>query len=198
LGAAAIAQGAVACTGGGDEADSAAQTQPTDSAAVAVATGFLDAYGSFDRTGAASYLADDARLAGWERWNRWLEAIQFRGLIGSCEVSTTSSISTGVVCPYEFHGLGSDQLDQGPFPDNAYTITIRDGEIINMQDNVPFTTNGFSSQMWEPFAAWVGQRYPRDAAVMYEDWPDADSPSLTERSLGLWTRHTQDYIDAGE
>jgi hypothetical protein len=195
--AAAVAQNAVACSEGGDEPDTGAMTRSTNSPAVAVATGYLDAYASFDRARAASYLADDAHMSGWKRWNRWLEATQFKPLIGSCDESTSSADRTRVVCPYEFHCLGSDKTRRGPFPDNSYTITIRDGEVVNMQDDVPFMTNGFSDQMWEPFADWVGERYPQDAAVMYEDWPDADAQSLTDRSLELWTQHTQDYIDAG-
>jgi hypothetical protein len=195
--AAAVAQSAVGCSEGGDESNTVAKSHPTDSPAVAVATGYLDAYTSFDRARAASYLVDDARMSGWKRWNRWLEATQFRPLLGSCEESTTSAGRTRVVCPYDFHCLGSDELRRGPFPDNAYSVTIRDGEIVNMQDDVPFLTNGFSEQMWEPFADWVGKRYPQDAPVMYEDWPDADGQSLTDRSLKLWAQHTQDYIDAG-
>jgi hypothetical protein len=199
--AAAVVLAAVACTGGSDEPNSGSQTQPTDSTAspaMAVATGYLDAYGSFDRALAASYLADDSpRMAGWKRWNRWQEATQFRQQLGSCEESAASANRSRVVCPYEFHCLGSDRLDRGPFRDNSYTIVIRDGEIVDVQDDVPFMTNGFSSKMWEPFAGWVGQRYPKDGAIMYEDWPDADSPSLTDRSLELWTQHTQDYVDAG-
>ena len=47
-----------------------------------------------------------------------------------------------------------------------------------------------------PCAYWVSREYPEDAAIMYEDWPSTNSQATTDRSLGLWELHTQDYITA--
>ena len=38
--------------------------------------------------------------------------------------------------------------------------------------------------MWEPFAIWVSEAYPKDAAVMYED-ETSSGTRLTEASIRL-------------
>jgi hypothetical protein len=172
-------------------------TRPPETAAVAVATGFLEAYGTFERATAASYLANDAaQMEGWQEWNRWLEATQYKLLLGPCEETAVSADRTRVVCTYKFHCLGSDQLDLGPFADNTYTVLIEDNKIVNMRDNVAFMTNGFSHDMWEFFAYWVATTHPKDAKLMYADWPNQNEQATNDRAIALWDEHTQNYVDA--
>lgn len=170
-----------------------------------VATAFLDAYAGFDRATAASYLADGAALSIWENslglevWrqgNRWFEAIGFRLVPDKCDTQGRQGSETQVRCTFHYHALGSDELGRGPFSDNTFDFTVRDGKIIAADMELGFETNGFSTQMWEPFAAWVSEAYPKDAAVMYDDWPGQSLESLTTRSIRLWGQHTRDYVQA--
>jgi hypothetical protein len=163
--------------------------------AVDTATDFVQAYGSFDRDKAASYLADDAVLGSWRAENRWYEATGFTLLLDSCDKQTTSTAGTQVVCMFDYHALHSEQLGRGPYSGNVFFFTIRDGKVVTADQELEYGANGFSTQMWEPFAAWVAQAHPRDAAVMYADWPSQEEQSLTTRSIALWERHSAEYVD---
>ena len=192
---AAVTIAAIAFTNANDKPDSAQPVDETD--AVGLATDYLDAYTSFDRAEAASYLAAGARDdAGVGDWNRWLEATQYKMVNRSCEELRTSAQGTIVKCSFAYHCLGSDAIDRGPFGNASWTFTIRDDQIVDAQETNPFETNGFSDAMWKPFAYWVSQEYPDDAAKMYEDWPSTSSQVTTDRSLELWEEHTKDYITA--
>lgn len=163
-----------------------------------VALSFLDAYGAFDRDRAATYLAPDGRLSlfgeNWRQGNQWLEAAGFRQLLTSCEKQATLPTGTEVRCPFDYHLLRSEDIGRGPFSDNVFTFTIRDGKIVAANQDLAYGTNGFSSQMWEPFAAWVAQTYPEDVAVMYADGSAQSVESHSPQSLALWAKHTRDYV----
>jgi hypothetical protein len=100
-----------------------------------------------------------------------------------------------VVCTFDSHALGSDELGLGPFSDNTATFTIRDGKILTAEMEYADATNGFTDQMWEPFGAWVAKAYPKDAALMYAHWPYRSEAALTDRSLELWAKHARDYVN---
>jgi hypothetical protein len=187
----------------GAETDTAVPAQQPS--AEEVATSFLDSYASFDRAEASSYLADDAFLDIWsgpggvEAWregNRWFEAIGFKMLNESCMEQGTSSAGTQVRCTYDFHAIRSEELGRGPFSGSVFTFAIRDGEVVSADQELEFLGNGFSEQMWEPFAAWVSRTHPEDAAIMYADWPSQRLESLTPRSIELWEKQTKNYVDA--
>lgn len=166
-----------------------------------VATSFVDAYASFERDTAASYLDPDAWIAlgdgeDWRRVNRWFEAVSFEVLAGSCEAQPSSPSGTPVRCPFDFHALGSDELGRGPYSGNVFTFTVQDGRIVAADQSLDFLGNGFSKEMWEPFSAWVAETYPKDAAVMYADWPEQSLESHTDRSIRLWAEHVRDYVQA--
>jgi hypothetical protein len=50
--------------------------------------------------------------------------------------------------------------------------------------------------MWEPFADWVATTHPQDVEVMYTDATQR-LQRITEPSIRLWDRHTQEYAAAG-
>ncbi len=54
-------------------------------------------------------------------------------------------------------------------------------------------TNGFSGQMWEPFAQWVATEHPDDVAAMYQNASQTE-PLLTEDSIRLWARRVPEYV----
>lgn len=170
--------------------------QPTASP-VEVATAFVEAYGAYDIEQATLYLAPDANLAGFgEDWplnRKFLDSIGFELILDSCDVETASNSSTTVRCKYDYHALRSEEMGLGPFTGSYFDLPIQDGEIISVNDQFEYATSGFSSQMWEPFAAWVADNYPEDAAIMYADWPNQSMQAFTDESLSLWEQRSWDY-----
>lgn len=172
---------------------------PADAAAVQVATDFLGAFGDFDAEQAMTYVADDADITGMTEGSNdveglslmasFLEAQGYQQTIASCEATPVAS-DTSVVCPYDFHGIRSDEIGRGPFSGGIFTLTVRDGEIVEASRY--WETEKFSPQMWEPFADWVSTTYPKDAAVMYTG--GGTGFVLTEESIRLWEQHTREYV----
>lgn len=201
--AAVVAVVVVATSVGDDEPETAAE--PPAPASTDVAAGFLAAYAAYDLDQAATYLADDATVLVWSspqdidgmrQEAEFSQAVGFRLLPGPCNPEEGSGATATVDCPFDFHALGSDELGRGPFSSNWFTFTIRDGEIVTAEVSLPYMTNGFSSQAWEPFAAWVTEKHPKDAAVMYADWPGRSMQSMTDRANELWQQNTRAYVDA--
>ncbi|MGQ0850031.1 MAG: hypothetical protein ACT4OP_13160 [Actinomycetota bacterium] len=164
---------------------------------VEIATAFVKAYQAYDVDSAASYLAPDANLAGFgEDWplnRKFLDFIGYELIIGSCETVATGDFTTRVRCTYDFHALISKEMGLGPFSGSYFDLSIRDGAIVSVGQRFESMSNGFSSQMWEPFAAWVAETYPEDAAIMYADWPNQSLQALTDESLSLWGQRSWDY-----
>ena len=169
------------------------------------ATAFVEAFGDFDPDRAATYLAENAELTIWEdelgndhwrRGNRWLQAAGTQILLDKCQALWTTGPATYVSCAFDMHALGSEQLGRGPYPDNAFSLTVNDGEIVDASMTLASRSNGFSEEMWRPFAKWMVRTYPVDAAVMYYNYPKTDWAHETPRSFELWRQHIQDYVEA--
>jgi hypothetical protein len=79
----------------------------------------------------------------------------------------------------------------GPFSGSYYDIRVRVGEIVRV--SLHWEIEEFSPQMWEPFAQWVSQNHPEDAAVMHED-ETYSLERLTEESIRLSERHSRGYV----
>jgi hypothetical protein len=163
-----------------------------------VAYGFLAAYATADNPRAASYLAEDAVLTdlGEPRWLVWRTAAGYRMLNESCEQQATTPDGTQVVCAFDYHMLGSEERGLGPFSGDHITFIVQDDKIAAATEVSTFLWNGFSDQMWEPFARWMAANYAEDAAVMYSD--DFGSARKTDRSLALWEQHVQDYANQNQ
>ena len=173
-----------------------------------VATSFLGAYGAFDAEQAITYLADDAdisqmigsvgaqgvegTLEEFRLLISLLEAQGYKQTLISCEELDSSASGTSVRCTSDYHTFRSDEIGRGPFSAISFSLTVRDGEIVQARKD--FGIEEFSTQMWEPFASWVSKAYPEDAAVMYEDG-GTSGVRLTEESIGLWERHTRGYVE---
>lgn len=177
-----------------------------------VATSFVEAVGASDAEQAISYLGDDADISlmissvgaqgveGTLGELRLLlslfEATGYKQMLDSCEElgSSVSSSATGtsLSCTFNYHNFRSDEIGRGPFSGSSFSLTVRDGEIV--QARMDFGIEEFGPQMWEPFAGWVSKAYPEDAAVMYSDETHS-GVRLTEESIGLWERHTRGYVE---
>jgi hypothetical protein len=183
---------------GGETTDSGTEVTTAENAyeAEQVATRFLSAYKSFDRSGAAGYLADGVPgMADWRPENRWFEAVGFRMLLDPCRAQDDAPQgATLVACPYDYDSLGSDVLGRGPFTGSRFTAVVQDGKIVSAQLGIAYADNGFSAKVWEPFAAWVSKAHPEDAAVMYADWPNTSLEARTPRSTRLWRQNVQEYV----
>ena len=199
-----------ACDGGGDTPTRDQPTGPpeetADPTAEEIATGFVEAYGAFDAEQAISYLADDAALSelitslgGQEvsgtpeelrLFISMLEAQGYEQMLDQCEETSASASGTVVGCTFEFHLFGSDELGFGPFNGSSFTLTVRDGVIVRASKE--WGVDEFSPQVWEPFAEWVAETYPDDAAAMYTD-ETYGGVRLTEESVRLWRQHIREY-----
>src|SRR5688572_11882113 len=166
-------------------------TLSADASPEEVAMGFLDAYGALDAERALTYLTDDAiaemsvLAAGADTRDEFrlelalLEAQGYKETVTGCEPPADSSSGITVRCSYDFHGIRSDEMGLGPYSDNYRELTVRDGKIASATNTIAFATNGFSEQVWEPFAEWVATTYPDDVVRMY------DSASQTDFRLSV-------------
>lgn len=174
--------------------------QPAAASPVELATAFVEAYGTFDADQAASYLAADADLSAFDggveglrlELSHW-KAQGFKLLLDSCEEQESSPSGTSVRCRYDYHGIRSDEIGLGPYSGSWFDIGVLEGEIVSVSGHLEFMSNGFSSQMWEPFAEWVAETYPEDGAIMYENWPSIFMAQLTDESNQLWEQRSREY-----
>ena len=192
--------------GGQNRTEIVDQPEPT---AGEVATGFLDAYGAFDADRAIAYLANDADIVGlmtavgaqsvdgtvreFRLLLSYLEAMGYEQILDPCEeLASSTSARTSLRCPFDYHALRSDEIGLGPFGGSYFDLIVIDGRIVRASKF--FATEGFSVEVWEPFAAFVSTTYPEDAAVMYVD-DTYSEVRLTEESIRLWEQHTRDYVE---
>jgi hypothetical protein len=173
---------------------------PAAVAAEEVAREFLDAYGAFDADLAMTYLTDDF-FSKWRPAEEFrleiahFEAIGYQQMINNCELRNASASDISFRCGFDLHAIRSDEIGRGPYTDNYWDLTIRDGEIISAEWSWAYRANGFSREMWEPFAEWVSTEYPEDAAVMYTDGTHT-AQLLSDESIRLWDQHTREYAAA--
>jgi len=203
--ATAIGLAVVACTSGardGQDAttpDGEPSITSVDTTAVEVATDFVKAFGAFDAERAIGDLADGTDLAGLNGVEgsaelrlllSLLEAQGYEQMGTSCEQTGSSASGTDVRCTFDFHGIRSDEIGRGPYSGSYFDLTVLDGKI--QRPSLYWETKEFSTYMWEPFATWVSETYPKDGAVMYNS--SYSDFLLSEESIQLWEQHTQEYV----
>ena len=171
---------------------SASSTQPDSRA---VARQFVESYGSWpwkldDALALAAPGADLSGLTGrtgTERdlasYTAWLEAVGFQQTLGRCGIAHSSADAILYRCPFDFHSLGSDALELGPYTGSYYDVTVADGKVVNA--SVHWNLDDFSPNVWEPFADWMAAEYPGDIAAMYTN-DDLDEAKTTRESITLW------------
>lgn len=165
-----------------------------------IATQFVEAYVAHDADKATSYLAADVDLSKFTRdlglgpYVRMDVATGFKRLFDSCVATSAAPTGISVRCPYDFHGIRSEEIGLGPYSGSWWDIAIEDGQIVSVSDEIVFMENGFSDQMWEPFARWIGSTHPEDGAVMYVNWPSILSAQYTDESIALWEERSSEYV----
>lgn len=188
----------VACTSGSGDGQDATAGEPS-ATPVEVATDFVNAFGALDAEQAIGYLASDADLAGlngvegqgeFRLLLSMLEAQGYQQMGTSCKQTGSSASGTEVHCTFDFHAIRSEEIGRGPYSGSYFDLTVRDGRIV--QPSLYWETKEFSPYLWEPFAAWVSETYPKDGAVMYN--AAYTNFLLSEESIRLWEQHTREYV----
>lgn len=180
-----------------DPAQPASQTRMSQ--AEEVARGFLDAYNAYDADRAMAYLTEDAIAATWgsrEDFRRdiaWSEAVGYQEINDDCQRADDPDTGQRISCSFGFHALRSDELGLGPFPDNLWLFSVRNGKIREAAKTLAYDTNRFSEEMWEPFASWVKANHPEDVEVMYTDASQSQQ-TMSAEAIALWDQRTRDYV----
>lgn len=184
--------------------DAPVADQPSTTSAVETATAFVEAYKvNFDIDRAFAYLAADAEGVGLieeERLlARLLQAIGNKTTVISCDELSASPTGSLVSCSFAYHSLRSDEMGMGPYGGGSYELTVLDQKITSVEEKFPpnffSNPNGFSEQIWVPFAVWIGATYPEDGVIMYADWPNVHSWATTEQSITLWEQRSREYVE---
>ena len=141
---------------------------------------FLDAVVRYDADAAVSYLITEAVVQGNafaytgsdDAENLRLTIAHFRAAgykqtINDCAQLGDSASGVIVSCTFDLQAIRSDEIGVGPFTDNVWRLTVRDGKIVSAQQEMPLSSNGFYTQVWAPFAAWVSIEHSDDVLTMY-------------------------------
>jgi len=162
-----------------------------------IANAYVAAYAAFDVEGVESMLAVDAEVLPWEAYEgrdwkadlRYLEAAGFELILGECRELPGGT--DGVVnCEYDAHGLGSDQIGEGPFGGNAFELVITDGLVVS--SDMGFNFSEFHGAMWSPFQTWIRENHPDDYAVLYVH---EGLSRQTDEAIALWEQRVADYVE---
>lgn len=95
-------------------------------------------------------------------------------------------------CDFDFDMLGSDALGIGPYRDNYWDLTVRDGEIVSAASVLPLYGR-WNQEMWVPFGLWIKAERPDDVLAMYTDNSQGDR-LFTEDAIQVWAQRTQEYV----
>jgi hypothetical protein len=174
---------------------------PFEQTAVDVARDFFIAYGFVhNEDQAVSMLANDADVSGFgvdgtrefRLLMRFMEATGFNQIPDSCVETSSLPFGTVVRCTWDYHAIRSEEIGLGPYSGSYTEITVRDGEIVDVNGYIEIAK--FGPQMWDLFAEWVSSNYPKDVAVMYK--PNFSDYQLTPESIRLWEQHSREYVEA--
>jgi hypothetical protein len=200
-----VAAVAVTVAGGWLGIDKAGEPAQNPDQSVTVAREFLDAVGRFDADTAISYLTDDAVVQGDEiaagsdaaeelrLTLAHYRAARYKQTISDCVYVGTSAAEVSVSCAFDIQAMRSDEIGLGPYTDNHWRLTVRDGKIISAQQAIAIQTNGFAGQLGAPFATWVSIYHPEDVLTMYVDGTQSWQ-RFTEDSNRLWEQRSAEYV----
>jgi len=168
---------------------------------IGTAEAFLQAYyGRFDVDQAFTYLGadpgavglDTAGAANYHLLARFFEATGSKLIDLQCEEGGASPGGAVVVCTWFTHDFFSGELGFGPFGPHVNELTLVAGKVVSIVDRSDEGMSDFSNQIWQPFAAWVGENHPDDQAVMYDPYPTGWR--ITEESIPVWEQRLREYV----
>ena len=162
---------------------------------VRVADGFVTAYAEGDVERAASFLAPDAEP--WDTWRSDLArdvAWRAEYLVEPCQELWGNAFDTAVVCPFDLHVLGSEELGLGPFENGAFTVHVDgQGDVASAEALYNADNNGLEGHV-EEVKAWLKRVFPFDYPLMKRDYEDL-GPGQRVRWSRMWEQHFQKYIE---
>jgi hypothetical protein len=125
----------------------------------------------------------------------WNVATGYQIMVSDCElVDDDPEAGITVRCGFAFHQLGSDALGMGPYGDNYWELTVRDGKVVSGASQGR-TFDRWATEILEPFNSWIKAEHPDDVLLMYTDESQGDR-LFTEEALQLWEQRTQEYVQA--
>jgi hypothetical protein len=165
------------------------------------ATDFVDALSSFNLPQARRLLAPGATFTGGMDTKSWPEDMRFfqqtggQILPGRCHVLQRGLPENLVVgCPYSYQLMRSAALGLGPYTGSHLQLTFGSRRITQVNVDHETDTNGWSTQMWLPFAAWIDRFHHRDGHKMYPDWPQQHHFPATNQEIRLWSERTRQFV----
>jgi hypothetical protein len=206
--AASVVAAAVAVTvaGGWLGVNRASDPAQNPNQSVAVAREFLAAVGSYDADAAISYLSSDASVQGDEIAYTGSDAAEdlrltlahyqaahYKQTINDCVQGGTSTAGVSVSCAFDVQAMRSDEIGLGPYTDNYWRLTVRDGKIVSAQQQIAIQTNRFAEQVGAPFNTWIYINHPADVLTMFVD-ENKSADRFTEDSNRLWEQRTAEYV----
>lgn len=177
-----------------DDSDVAAPATPVETA-----TTYLEHYAAFDVEGVESMLTEEATVLPWEAFEpsrdwradlKYLEAAGFQLMVDKCVELPAISIGARVNCQYQVHGLGSDQIGEGPFSGSVFRLVIADGLV--RSSDMGFDFSEFSGTMWYALQDWVKENHPDDFDTMYVN---EGLSRQTDDAIALWRQRVADYVE---
>ena len=184
---------------GSDDTSLPAGPSRTDRA-IQVAADLFAAYDANDADAMLALMTRDAITPEWTSVDnvrddaRWREAVGWQETQRHCAPNGEPVGDVSYLrCDFALHALGSKQLGRGPFEGGYWAVHVQRGKVVYLTSEFPFSTNGFASDMWEPFEAFVSENYPDDHGAMYED-EGAEAGRQDSHSLQLWEQHIADYV----
>ena len=183
---------------GSDDSSLPAGPSRTDRA-IQVATSFFAAFDDNEADGMLALMTEDAITPEWNSEADLRDDARWRAAAGWTETQRRCAQNGEAIgdivylrCDFSLHALGSAEIGRGPFAGGYWAVHVQDGKIVYLQSDFPYSTNGFATQMWEPFEAFVSNNYPDDHSAMYDE--QLDFGKLTAESVRLWEQHVADYV----
>ncbi|MGH9894870.1 MAG: hypothetical protein ACREA0_23395 [bacterium] len=116
----------------------ATAVSPSKEAAVEIANLFVAAYAANDADSMATYLTSEVprefggSLEGLRLEVSFNQAQGFKHMFDSCMVQETSPSGTTVRCPYDYHGIRSDEMGLGPYTGSWYDLVCCRGNPLTL------------------------------------------------------------------
>jgi hypothetical protein len=165
--------------------------QPDRTAAERVADDFFAAFAAQDADLTASYLASGSAWPEWRLEMQRASAWHAEYFPEPCQELSTSLAATNVICGFEYHMLGSEELGLGPFRNNAIDLRISDGEVVHVELTVTFDSNG-QTALYDTIGAWVRENHPGEWAFMNNT--EGYTRAELDRWSRLWDRRIDEYV----
>ena len=161
-----------------------------------------------DADAAISYLTSDATVQGdliayagsTDAENLRLtlahyRAAHYKQTVTDCVHEGTSAAGVSVSCAFDLRAIRSDEIGLGPYTDNYWRLTVREGKIVSVQQTIALHTTRFAHEVWAPFATWVYINHPDDLLTMFID-SEMMTQRFTEDSNRLWEQRSAEYVAA--